>query len=49
MLIQGLLSDQWDVLSIFMTDNPQMFVFVAVDGDDDSDDEWQLLFKLEIS
>lgn len=32
-----------------MTDNPQMLVFVAVDGDDDSDDEWQLLFKLEIS
>lgn len=36
--------------TIITVDGPQIFVFVAVDGDNDGDDEWQLLFfKLEIS
>lgn len=36
--------------TIITADDPQMFVFAAVDGDNDDDDEWRLLFfKLEIS
>lgn len=44
--------DEWDCNTgaIFTINDPQMFIFVVVDGDDVGDDKWQLLlFKLEIS
>lgn len=45
-LVQGLPSDEWSlqIWTLITVGDPQIFAFVAVDGDDEL---WVLFFKLQ--